>query len=351
MQFDTPLGEIITQQQTITPFTTEVRIFNQKEANSTAGCIGGGSCNTGFDYNSKNTMLTKYIEDIKKGLKQLSNIYDASITNGDDKGQIRVTENFSNTSGEIMDPNFPNVVDIVYDTRLMKDDNLPSNFIASGSDDNYIDPTNPDIVQNAVIQDYTYNSYADNYAPTYNQWTRVHDDNCNEENRLRIASKPMKYYVNQFNSPQIDPVFRYTVIGNQKQYDVRNEYERSIPTRLNPIYPVQVNPYLTSPFLGATNPSRLYPETSEALRFGVNNMKEKKSAVRLSEIDYNRYDIVPEITVQNAGQFNLRVPGQDGYYDYTEQNNVLMGNSSSVPYFGISSRDLLHNIVELTNMY
>jgi hypothetical protein len=93
-------------------------------------------------------------------------------------------------------------------------------------------------VMNATPKDFTYNSYADDRNPTFNQWTRIHDDDCEEANRLRLASKPMKYYVNQFNSPQTDPFIEYTIIGNQKPYAVRNEYERPIPSRLNPVYPV-----------------------------------------------------------------------------------------------------------------
>lgn len=344
MQFKTPIGDIITQQQTIHPYTTEVRIFNQKESNSTDNCVGG-ICD------SKKDVIDSYMKDVTKNVNKLTKeMRNAELGVDNRNGLIKVNDNFSAETGEAYDQNHPNIGDIIYNSSSVSG---PSPFIAETIEDNrYMDPTNMDEFNNFDKKDYAYNSYADWRAPTFDQWTRLYDDNCNEENRAKMGTKPMKYFVNQFNSPQVDPSIQYAFIGNQKQYDVRNEFERAIPTRLNPIYPVDINPYLTSPFLGSANPSRMYPDTSEALRFGVNSMRDKKSALRTSEVDFNRYDVVPEITVQNAGQFNAilqKNPSSDGYYDYTSQNNVLFGNSSSVPYWGISSRDLLHNIAELGN--
>lgn len=197
--------------------------------------------------------------------------------------------------------------------------------------------------------DFVYNSAADWRAPTYNQWTRIHDDNCNEQNRLNIASKPMKYFVNQFNSPQVAPFMQFTVVGGQKTFDVRNDYERALPTRLNPIYPVNVLPYQTTPFLGQASEDRMYTDTSSQLRFG-NDLRALKSQTGNTEVDFNRW--APNVeaqTAQNAGQFNgkLQQAGPDGYYNYSEQNNTLWLNSATPPG-GISSRNLLHNIVEMS---
>ncbi len=197
----------------------------------------------------------------------------------------------------------------------------------------------------------SFNSSEDWRAPTFNQWTRSYDDLCSEQNRLRIGSKPIKYYTNQYNSPQVAPFMEYTLVGNQQAYNVRNDYERSIPTRLNPIYPTQILPFPTTPNLGQEAPNRLYIDTSSDLRFG-NNPKSLKSEVGLTEVDYNRWSPgVSEQTVQNAGQFGMKLQqpvNSDGYYDLTEQNNVILYNSS-IPYFGISSRNLLDNVVELSN--
>lgn len=196
--------------------------------------------------------------------------------------------------------------------------------------------------------------YNPNADRTFNQLTNVHYDTCSYENELRIGSKPMKYYVNQFNSPQINPFTEFTIVGNQKQYNVSNMYDHPMPTRLNPIYPTYVFPYPTSPTLGQQNPSREYANTETMLRFGT-DLRALKSAADLSSVDYNRWEPnVSEITVQNAGQdlpglVRTQQPiGKDGYYNMNYPNNVLFANST-FPYFGISSRNELHNYVQLNN--
>jgi hypothetical protein len=191
----------------------------------------------------------------------------------------------------------------------------------------------------------------DNYSPNkeraFNQLTSIHYDVCTYENELRIGSKPMKYFVNQLNTPQVNPFTEFTVVGNQQVYNVQNNYENPLPTRLNPIYQTYVFPYSTTPFLAQQSPSRDYADTQSNLRFGTNN-RDKKSAVLVSEIDYNRW--APNVdarTVQNAGQFilsNAQGIDRDGYYSPEVQNNVLFANSSW-PVGGISSRNQLHNFV------
>jgi hypothetical protein len=278
--------KFIISSQTVQPFTKVQRNFNMKEANSTDNCIGG-SCSVPVPVSGPAQA---------KKMMSVENV-DMNST----KTPV------VNTDGSI------------------------------------------ELKGNEEPKDFKYNSYADWRAPTYNQWTRIYDDNCSEQNRLRIGSKPMKYFVNQYNSPQVDPFIDYTVIGNQKQYDVRNDYERSIPTRLNPLYPVSVLPYTTTPFLGNTSTDRQYVDTSSYLRWG-SDLKNMKSQNGTTEVDFNRWEpgVYPQ-TVQNAGQFGMKLQqaGPDGYYDYTEQNNVILGNSA-VPYFGLSSRNLLHNVVDLS---
>jgi hypothetical protein len=275
--------------QTITPFTSEQRVFNMKESNSTGNCITG-NCN--------NIQLAKQISQ-----KDISNIFNT-------------VKNFKE-----------------------REETLTNKFLKQMEE-----------FPNSTPKDYTYNSKEDFRAPTFNQWTRSFDDNCSEQTRLRIASKPMKYFVNEFNSPQAFPLFKYTVIGNQKQYDVRNDYERPIPTRLNPIYDVPILPYPTSPFLGNASDERVYIDTSSVLRNGTSDIRLSKSQVGLTEREFNRWDVVDPYIVQNAGQFGGKIQqpiGSDGYYDYKEQNNILFMNSA-VPPNGISSRNLLHNVVNLS---
>jgi hypothetical protein len=202
----------------------------------------------------------------------------------------------------------------------------------------------PDI---QVVQPKQFNP---NEGRAYNQWTRSHDDTCEYENQLRIGSKPMKYYVNQLNSPQMNPFMEFTVVGNQQVYNVQNNYQTPVPTRLNPIYQTYVLPYSTTPNLGQAAPSMLYADTESNLRFGT-NIRNKKSAVATSEIDFNRWDNVSAETVQNAGQFggalqaNAQGIDRDGFFDHRAQNNVLFANSAW-PYFGISSRNQLHNFMD-----
>jgi len=202
-----------------------------------------------------------------------------------------------------------------------------------------------------TVQPSQYNPNGDR---AYNQWTRSHEDVCEYENQLRVGSKPMKYFVNQLNTPQADPFMEFTTVGNQQVYNVQNNYEHPLPTRLNPIYQSYVLPYSTTPNLGQASPSMLYADTESNLRFGT-DLRDKKSAISLGEIDYNRWDIVSAETVQNAGQFmspggsfqaNAQGIGRDGYYDYKAPNNVLFLNSA-VPYFGMSSRNQLHNFMNV----
>lgn len=282
----------IINSQTVQPYTKTQRMFNMKETNSTGGCIGS-NCGPNL-------------------------IQNAALSFNDSAD---------------LDPNVTKVPVVSSDGSVS------------------LQPTQPtgQSEQSGQGKDFVYNSAADWRAPTYNQWTRIHDDNCNEQNRLNIASKPMKYFVNQFNSPQIAPFMQFTVVGGQKTFDVRNDYERAIPTRLNPIYPVNVRPYQTTPFLGQASEDRMYTDTSSQLRFG-NDLRSLKSQTGNTEVDFNRWapNVSPE-TAQNAGQFNgkLQQAGPDGYYNYTEQNNTLWLNSATPPG-GISSRNLLHNIVEMS---
>ena len=198
-------------------------------------------------------------------------------------------------------------------------------------------------------------SIDNNFGRAYNQLTSIKNDSCTYQNDLLISSKPMKYYVNTINSPEANPFFQYTEIGNQKSYDVRNEFERPLPTRLNPIYPSYVSPYKTTPFLGSNSEDRVYTNTGSNLRFG-NTLRDKKSSIALDEIDYNRWSPgVDGQTTQNAGQYGSNSKtqqpiGTDGHYNFLSQNNVIFGNSAIAGHqIGISSRNLLQNYSEKNN--
>jgi hypothetical protein len=193
-----------------------------------------------------------------------------------------------------------------------------------------------------------YEPKAQNFNPNsdraFNQLTSHKYDVCEYENSLRISSKPMKYFVNQFNSPQSNPFQEFTPVGNQQVWNVQNEFQYALPTRLNELPQVYVLPYSTTPNLGLAAPSMQYSDTASNLRISQ-DVRPKKSTVGLAEIDYNQWSPgVNNYVVQNAGQ-NLssgRGIDKDGYYDYKSQNNVLFLNGA-IPFGGISSRNELHN--------
>jgi hypothetical protein len=187
----------------------------------------------------------------------------------------------------------------------------------------------------------------------FNQLTNISNDVCSYGNSLRISTKPIKYYVNEYNSPEVNPFETYAVVGNLRQYDVRNDYERPLPSRLNPLYQSYVTPYETTPFLANQAENRSHTNTSSQLRWGQ-DMRATKSAVGLGDIDYNRW--APNVsaqTVQNAGQFTPGAAMQssisrNGEFDPLAQNNILFMNSS-VPINGVSTRNELHNFQMVKN--
>jgi len=317
----TSAPQVFTKGQNVHQFTNNVRMFNEKEANTVKNCVGGGC--------------------------PCTQTVSQTVENFTDYSQGKQTT----TDSPLTTPR--PLVQILPLTPPIEEPN------------------------NATDKDFTYNSFEDFRAPTYNQWTRIYDDGCNEENRLRIGTKPMKYFVNQYNSPQASPFTEFTLVGNQKAYNVRNDFERALPTRLNPLYPVEIDPYSTTPNLGSTSISRVYVDTDSHLRWGE-NQHNKNSETAINEIDYNRWDPgVSGVTVQNAGQYAMKIQpsptlpvtnaattetfvsgpenaitsnnssGGGGYYNSNDRNHVLLYNSA-MPYFGLSSRNLLQNFVEIS---
>ncbi len=192
--------------------------------------------------------------------------------------------------------------------------------------------------------------YNPNNERAFNQLTSHKYDTCSYENSLRMSSKPMKYYVNQFNSPQANSFSEFTPIGNQQVWNVQNEYDHALPTRLNELPQVYVLPYSTTPNLGLVAPSMQYSDTASNLRISQ-DVRPKKSVVGLAEVDYDRWSpAVDEHTVQNAGQNMSSGRGidKDGYYDYRGSNNTLWMNSST-PFGGISSRNEMFNSMVTRN--
>lgn len=195
----------------------------------------------------------------------------------------------------------------------------------------------------------------------YNQFTRGYYDSCEYSNLLKISTKPLKYVVNSFNntSGTENPDLAFTPIGNQKIENIRNMYERPLPSKLDRSSTIYTLPYSTSPGLSMQNNiNTLNTDLDLTLKTGIYGPRNKASANDLSYYKFNHYgDVHNESikkTVMNAGNlFDNNSPlsnrlNQD-ILGLNEQES-LHGNGTGVinPYtglnFGISSRVAYMNL-------
>jgi len=107
----------------------------------------------------------------------------------------------------------------------------------------------------------------------------------NNSPQLNAASKRLRYY----NQESVkDPYAQisnsgFTPIGNLKQYNVANMYDRPEPTNLRDLRELYTVPYNTTPFLGTNTTSIKYvDDDSTKLRYPV--FQNKKSAVGTSQV-------------------------------------------------------------------
>lgn len=195
----------------------------------------------------------------------------------------------------------------------------------------------------------------------FNQFTRGYYDPCEYSNLLKVSTKPLKYVVNSFNntSGTENPDLSFTPIGNQKIENIRNMYERPLPTKLDRSNTIYTLPYSTSPGLSLQNNiNTLNTDLDLDLKTGIGNLRNKGSGNDLSYLKYNQYgDVHNESikkTVMNAGHlFETKSAlsnrlNQD-ILGLNEQES-LHGNGTGVirPYtglnFGISSRVAYMNL-------
>ena len=206
----------------------------------------------------------------------------------------------------------------------------------------------------------------------------------NMQNGQQITGKPMKFYKNYVRAPISDPNAGYTPIGNMKQYNIANIYERSEPTHLNDLPTLYKVPYKTTPALGTAAPARKFIDVNSQLRSPVH--LNKKSANGVSQVSLhppliktvdsrNTPGISPAMaTYMNSVQtinYNVEQPAidRDGLttvrtnnrWDYVDPkivqnpNHIIMnykngsGNEVSLHQCGISTRNELRNYVELNN--
>ena len=358
MQIDVNGGYITTPYQTSYPGTKDTRIFNMKEANSTGNCITG-NCTINNPSASTEVPVINNYNDKRSGLLSYKKEHFANEQNT--RKTVQMNQYLQQSNEQTLSPEqtyqLPRTRAPLEEDEtpiVVQQSQVPEPVSRDGSNHRQQDTQgffwyDEDVsANNAVPRDFFYNSKADWRNPTFNEWTRTHEDSCEFQNQLLLGAKPMKYYTNQVNSPQVVNFSEYTLVGNQKSYNVRNEFERPIPSRLNPLYPVSIEPYSTTPSLGLSNVNRTFIDTDSNLRWN-DNPRNKKSQNLTSEVDYNRYEPITGIdqTVQNAGQFGKNNISEDGtgYYNMNAQNNVIMYNSAlgSAYSIGVSTRDLLRN--------
>ena len=181
----------------------------------------------------------------------------------------------------------------------------------------------------------------------YDMWTRNFDDKCSMENELTIATKPLSYYVNDFNTiNNYDEIFSYTPIGNSMVYNIPGEYSRSLPSHLNEPKKVYTLPYLTSPNLGLTsNFNRENTDIDLFLKTG-DTLRPKRT-----ENDYSgyRFQFTDDVHLE---EFQKSVVGLDkGCTDEKEREKDKCIINGILPFTrgGMSTRNMFINIANLKN--
>ena len=219
----------------------------------------------------------------------------------------------------------------------------------------------------------------------------------NNSPQLNAATKRLRYY----NQDQIkDPYAQisnsgFTPIGNMKQYNVANMYDRPEPTNLRDLRELYTVPYNTSPFLGTNTTSIKYvDDDSTKLRYPV--FQNKKSAVGTSQVtihppqifNYNPgvsqelntfYQQATTINQMGNDDYTYSAPLDSTFINLGQKNdgaqstryvnrwnivdprivqnvdNIIMnmknsnGNDISLYQCGVSTRNELRNYVETNN--
>jgi len=149
-------------------------------------------------------------------------------------------------------------------------------------------------------------------------------NNFNPNGVIEAGSKPLKYYSqNEITDPyaQISDS-GFTPLGNIKQYNVANMYDRPLPTHLKNLKDTYTVPYNTSPFLGTNTTSIKYiDDNSLNLRTPVFN--NKKSAITVSDLTY----FPQQEFVANSGVSNEL----NNYYEQYTTINSTGKNDQTFP--------------------
>ena len=145
----------------------------------------------------------------------------------------------------------------------------------------------------------------------------------NIQNGQTITGKPMKFYKNYVKAPISDPNAGFTPIGNMKQYNISNIYERSEPTRLNDLPTLYKVPYKTTPSLGSASTSRKMIDVSSQLRSPVHLNRKTANGVSqvvthpptLRTVQWEKDGVSPAMATYlntlQATNYNLTTPAVD----------------------------------------
>lgn len=181
----------------------------------------------------------------------------------------------------------------------------------------------------------TNNDINNRLSNSFNQQTRIHNDECSYINSIRVSSTPFKFFTNRVwaPSPTSNTDFSYfTSVGNQRPYNVNNNLQFPVigtpTTQRNRRYINNVTPLNTSPLLGSNNINTTDIDVnSKYIRYGEMTNQNDLTRSVLSATDYNRWEFVDPTVVQN------------------EKHIIFSGGV--IPRGGMSSRNELRNFMEL----
>ena len=194
---------------------------------------------------------------------------------------------------------------------------------------------------------------------SYNQFTNTSYDTSAYNDKMRIGTAPMKYYINDFNTIEgtNNPFLTYTPIGNAQTQGMSGDFERPLPSRLNSLPTTHTLNYSTTPQLGlSSNINTEQTDMDLILKTGL-TLRPKNSGNPISELKYPHFGDISskeiELSHQNAGQFypkNLdRVYDKDVCGLNCQQNIVSQGTGVIWPIgqqIGLSSRNAYYNYAQ-----
>lgn len=212
----------------------------------------------------------------------------------------------------------------------------------------------------ATPVNYSHNNNFTNENRLFNQLTGIHTDFCAYKQRLNLATKPMKYYVNSLNNisglPENENFLSFTPIGNAKNVYIPNMFDRPIPSKLQTTSSTYTLPYNTSPNLQLENNiNTLNTDMDLILKSGL-GLRKKNNQAELSSKSWPVYgdtsSSAHDVTTQNAGQhINLpphmrvvdaNIPGLDNMPS-PESEGIGIMQLGGVNSFGLSSTVMLKN--------